>query len=92
MSNECARLMPARFGFAWGLMWGLGWMLLGWAGWVWGYALPLIKIMSSAYLGFAPTFMGGVIGGVEGFIDVFIFAWLVALIYNCCCKGSCPKT
>ena len=89
-TGTCTSLSPGRFGFAFGLLWGIGWLLVGWAGALWGYAVPLIRVWGTAYLGYAPTFWGAIIGGVWGFIDFFIFAWLVALVYNCC-LGTCKK-
>lgn len=91
MSGNCARLAPAKFGFAWGLMWGLGVLLMGWASWLWSYGDGFVKLFANCYVGYAPTFLGGLIGGLWGFIDFFIFTWLVALVYNACCK-ACPKT
>ncbi len=87
MSKACTRLSPARLGFAFGLLGGLDLLLLGWAGWVWGFAAPFINILGSAYLGYSPTFLGGIVGGIWGFIDFFIFFWLAALIYNCTLGG-----
>ncbi len=90
MANNHVKLHAVSFGIAFGLIWGLGWMLLGWSGWLFGYALPLIRVIGSGYYGYAPTLLGGILGGFWGFIDAFIFAWLVALVYNCCCF-SCKK-
>lgn len=91
MSGNYARLAPGKFGFAWGLIWALGLLLLGWAAWLWGFAVPFVQMMGHGYVGYAPTFLGAIWGALWGFVDFFIFAWLVALVYNCCCK-SCPKT
>ncbi len=91
MSGNHCRLCPGKFGFALGLIWGLGTLLLGWAGWLWGYGIAVIVIWSHVYLGYSPTFVGGIIGGIWGFVDFFVFGLLVAWIYNCCC-GKCKKT
>lgn len=80
------RLAPVSFGFALGILWGLGMLLIGWAGWLWGYGIPWIQVWGSVYLGFGPSFMGGIVGAVWGFIDFFIFGWLIALIYNLCAR------
>lgn len=86
--SEYLQLSPGRFAFAFGLIGGLGVLLFGWAGWLWGYGILLIKLWSSVYIGFAPTFMGGIIGGVWAFVDFFLFAWLVAIIYNISFRAS----
>ena len=91
MSGSYGRLAPAKFGFAWGLMWAIGLLLMGWSAWLWGYGMAFVALFASVYIGYGPTFLGAVLGAVWGFIDFFIFAWLVALIYNgChhCCKKS----
>lgn len=85
MGKDCARLSAVKFGFAFGLFWGLGMLGVGWAGWLWNYGVDFINVWGSVYLGFKPTFVGGIIGGIWGFVDFFVFTWLVALVYNCCC-------
>jgi len=82
MSQQYVKLNPVRFGVALGLIWGLGWLLVSWMGWCFGFAVPLIRIWGSAYIGMAPTFWGGIVGGVWGFVDFFVFGLLVAWVYN----------
>lgn len=89
MTRNYTQLSKIRLAFALGLIWGLGWLLLGWAAWLWQYGIPIVNLMASAYLGYAPTFAGAIIGGIWGFVDAFIFGFLVALVYNCCnCCGK----
>lgn len=85
VKHFCSRFCPGRFGFAFGLIWALGILLMGWAAWLWNYGVDFVNVMGSVYLGFKPTFVGAIIGAIWGFIDLFIFAWLVALVYNCMC-------
>lgn len=93
MTGNYCKLCACKFGFAFGLIWGLGTLLLGWAGWLWGFGVPVIMLWSHVYLGFAPTLVGGLWGGLWGLIDFFIFGLLVAWVYNgslgCCKKTSC---
>ena len=91
MSGNHTRLAPVKFGFSWGLIWALGILLTGWAAWLWGYGIPLVTVFASVYIGYAPTFWGAIWGAIWGFFDFFIFTWLVALVYNGCCKG-CPRS
>jgi len=91
MSGNYCKLCACKFGFALGLIWGLGTLLLGWAGWLWGFGVPVIMLWSHVYLGFAPTLVGGLWGGLWGLIDFFIFGLLVAWVYNGC-LGCCKKT
>lgn len=90
MSKGNVRLSPVRFGFAMGLWWGIGMLILGWFGHFFQYGISFIQIMSSVYLGFQPTIVGGIIGGIWGFIDFFVFCFLAACVYNCCacCKSN----
>ncbi len=82
-----SRLSIRRLGFAFGLIWGLGMLLMGWAGWLSGFGVPMTRMWGTVYIGFAPTFVGGILGFIWGFIDFFIFGALVAWVYNCaCCK------
>jgi len=90
MSEKYAKLAAGKFGFAWGLMWAIGVLLTGWSAWLWGYGLEFVQAVGYLYIGYTATFFGSIIGAIWGFVDFFIFAWLVALIYNCCC-GKCRK-
>jgi len=89
--NNYARLCPGKFGFAMGFVWGLGMLILAWAGWLFDYGTGMTASFAGIYWGMAPTFVGGILGFVWGLIDFFIFGWLMAVIYNCCCK-SCGKS
>lgn len=92
MTNHATKLSVCAFGCAWGLIWALGTLLTAWLGWWFHWALPWIQVLGSAYIGYAPTFWGGVIGAVWGFVDFFIFGALVAWVYNACsCCKHCQK-
>ncbi len=43
-------------------------LFLGWAS-IFGLGTSLVNIISSVYVGFAPTVLGGIVGAVWGFID-----------------------
>jgi hypothetical protein len=82
MASQYMRLHPIKFGFALGLWWGIGLLIVSWISLRTGYGIGLIQGLSSVYLGYTATFVGGIIGFVWGFIDFFIFGLLVAWIYN----------
>ncbi|HJO92796.1 MAG TPA: bacteriophage holin [Victivallales bacterium] len=64
-----------------GITWGLYMLFLGWvAGFGWG--VELMEGMSSLYIGFSPSFIGGIIGAIWGFFDGAIAGILIAFIYN----------
>lgn len=46
------------------------------------YGQPLIQMINSVYIGYGPTVEGAFIGFFWGFIDFFIFGWLVGIVYN----------
>lgn len=84
------KLYPISLGFAWGIISGLGYMLICFAGARWGFALPVIAMLSSIYHNVAPTFVGGLWALFWGFLDFFIFGMLVAFVYNAAHKCCCP--
>jgi len=43
--------------------------------------------LSSLYIGYAPSFVGGIIGGIWGFFDGLIGGAILALLYNAFAKG-----
>ncbi len=64
-----------------GLTWSSGMLISGWAA-MFGWAGKIVDVMASVYIGFAPTFLGGIIGAAWGFLDGAIGGAIVALIYN----------
>lgn len=48
-----------------------------------------VTFMSNLYTGFAPTFMGGVVGAIWGFIVGAISGFLIAVFYNLFEKYTC---
>lgn len=92
MSSSTQKLKACSFGFALGLWWGVGMLIVGWVGWWCNWGHLFINAIASVYVGYAPSFWGGVIGFVWGFIDFFIFGVLIAWVYNGCCGGCCKKS
>lgn len=65
-----------------GITWGLGIFILGlYASWT-GTGVEIIEWLGKYYKGFHPTFLGSIIGGLWGFVDTFIGAWVFGGIYN----------
>lgn len=86
-----SKIYPVSFGFGWGIISAIGWMLLAWAGARWGFALPVINLMSHVYYGVAPTLIGGLWAFWWGFLHMFVLGLLAAVVYNCSNKSFCPK-
>jgi hypothetical protein len=55
---------------------------------VFGWGSELVRVMSSVYLGFAPTVPGAVIGALWGFLDGAIGGAIIALVYNALVKNE----
>ena len=64
-----------------GVSWATCMLFAGWAS-MFGWGAKLVELMSSVYIGFAPTFLGGLIGAMWGFIDGAIGGAIVAFVYN----------
>lgn len=69
-------------GCAVGITWGLGLLLLGILGMLFGYGIDMITVLSSIYVGYAPTIGGTLLGVVWALIDGYIAGALFAWIYN----------
>ena len=41
-----------------------------------------VDAMASLYIGYEPSFIGGIVGGIWGFFDGFIAGAVVAFFYN----------
>lgn len=91
MSGHATKLNVWAFAFALGITWAIGLLIMGWisAGSNWG--AQLIQILASAYIGYAPTFAGAIIGAIWGFCDWFIGGLIIAWVYNLCSCKSCKQ-
>lgn len=75
------------FALAWGVSFGLYALLLGWVAYF-GWAVKAVEVLSSIYIGYAPTFLGGLVGGIWAFIDATIGGAIIAFVYNLTVKKS----
>ena len=78
------------FGLAWGVSFGVYIMSLGWIA-KFGWATKIVDLLSSVYLGYAPTFWGGIIGGMWAFVDAAIGGAIIAFVYNLAIKKKKKK-
>ncbi len=76
-----AKLNIKSFAIGFGSAFGLGAFFLGIVS-MFGWGTALIEPISSLYVGFAPTIMGSIIGGIWGFIDGAIGGLIIAFVYN----------
>lgn len=70
-----------------GITWGLISLIAGW-GAASGWCDYYVEVMSSCYMGYSPTFGGGIIGGIYGFVFGVISGWVLANVYNYFTKGK----
>lgn len=91
MGGDKMRLCIVSFGLALGITWALGMFALGLSAWLFGWGTNMVGVIGEMYIGFAPTFLGSLIGAVWGFVDLFITGVITAWIYNFCLK-YCSKT
>jgi hypothetical protein len=64
-----------------GVSWGLAMLFVGWAS-IFGWGTKVVEVTSSLYIGFAPSFLGGIIGAIWGFFDGAIGGAIIAFVYN----------
>lgn len=74
-------LSPTGLGLSLGLIWGIATLLNGWLA-IFGYCLNIVEAFSSMYIGYTPTFLGGIIGAIWGFFHGFIKGILIGYFYN----------
>lgn len=76
------RLDVKALGLTVGIFWGLYCIILGLTSMLFDYGTPLLKLLSCLYVGYEPTPLGSVIGGLWAFLDGFIGGAVVAWLYN----------
>lgn len=73
-------------GIGLGIVWAIMMLFAGWTS-IWGWGTMFVNTMSSVYIGYTPSFGGGIVGAIWGFVDGFIAGILLAFFYNLvCCK------
>jgi len=82
-----SQLSIKGLGLAMGIVWAFCNLLAGWAA-MFGWGVKYVDIMSSVYIGYTPTWIGGIVGGVWAFFDGAIGGILIAFVYNKIVKTS----
>jgi len=77
-----AKLDLKAFGLSLGIVWSFAMLSLGLInlGYHWGSSI--VEVMSTLYIGYKPTILGSIIGGIWGFLDAGIGGFVVAWLYN----------
>jgi hypothetical protein len=68
-----------------GVLWAIYVLFLGWIA-AFGWGRELVRVLSSLYIGYSPTFVGGIIGGIWAFVDGAIAGAIIAWVYNLVAK------
>ncbi len=68
-----------------GTSWAICMLFAGWAS-IFGWCTRFVEVMSSVYIGFKPTILGGIIGAAWGFVDGAIGGLIIAVVYNAVVK------
>jgi hypothetical protein len=79
---EMNRLDVKALMIAGGVMWSLYMLFVGWASWLIGWGSGFVAAMASLYIGFRPTFFGGIVGAVWGFVDGALAGAIIGWVYN----------
>jgi len=81
------KLNIKAFALGLGVSWSILVLLIGWTS-IFGWGTKFVEMMSSIYIGFAPTFLGGIIGAIWGFFDGAIGGAVIAFVYNAIAKKN----
>jgi hypothetical protein len=86
------KLSPCAFGLSLGVVWGLSTFIMGLVAHYLSFGTEFVGSMSMIYVGYEPSIIGAVIGGLYGFVDAFIGGAVIAWLYNVfsgCCSKNC---
>ena len=64
-----------------GVLWAFYILLAGW-GAALGWGTSFVAVFQNLYIGYGPSFVGGLIGMVWGFFDGAVAGAIIALVYN----------
>ena len=76
------KLDAKAFAISCGVVWGGAMLLLGIINISCSWGAGIEDIMSTLYIGYKPTILGSIIGGIWGFFDAGIGGLIVAWLYN----------
>lgn len=79
--EKSAKFSVIGLGLGAGVTWGLYLLITGWTA-IFGWGNLFVRTLESVYIGYEPSFIGGVIGGIWGFCCGFIYGVLIAFFYN----------
>ena len=69
------------------ITWSISCLFLGWIGAL-GWGAELVRLLGKLYIGYTPSFIGGIIGAIWAFADGAAAGLIITFFYNIC---SCKK-
>lgn len=75
-------LSAKRLGLAGGILWGVAMFLMTLANIFFGYGGLWLGLMANVYPGYDVSYFGSLVGLVYGFVDGFVGLYLLAWLYN----------
>ena len=76
------KLDVRAFGMLLGCIWGLGVLVVGVMAKMSGRGSRFVKLCSTVYRGYKPTWPGSLIGGLWGFLDGAVSGIVIAWLFN----------
>jgi len=77
------KLDVKAFGFALGVVWGGLMFLLGIADMLYFWGNSWGRMLTVLYVGYRPTVLGSIVGGIWGFVYASVLGFAAAWMYNC---------
>jgi hypothetical protein len=77
-----AKLDVKALGLSLGITWGLSVILMGLICMMSGWGSSFVDAMGKFYVGYKPTLLGSLTGGILGFLDMGIGGVIIAWLYN----------
>ncbi len=77
-----AKLDVKAMGLSLGITWGICVLSMGLADMTSGWGGTFVRALGTFYIGYKPTIIGSIIGGIWGFIDMGIGGIVIAWLYN----------
>lgn len=85
------QLGKRALGVAFGTVWGFVIMFGTWFLMMRGAPGELMSKLSTFYIGYSTSFVGGIIGFAYGFVTGFVGGFLIAWVYNIAQKSLAKK-
>jgi hypothetical protein len=79
------RLSVKALAVGFGISWSICILLAGWVS-IFGWCVEFVEVMSSIYIGFKSSFVGGIIGAIWAFVDGAVAGAIIAFVYNTIAK------